>query len=105
MRWLASKGRSPDVTALTLLAVAALLGGCVHPATPEECDELFAKNAELELRAQRISDPAVIAERTKAARSVEGDAFMQRCLGKRITKNALACVRKATTAEQFDRCL
>jgi hypothetical protein len=82
-----------------------LLAGCGHPATRAECDELFAKNAEIELRAQRITDPKLVAERTAAARVAEGEDFTSRCLGKRITRKALDCVRRATTAEQVDRCL
>ena len=92
---------------LPVLAAGVLLmvAGCGHPANRAECDELFAKNAEVELRAQRVSDPKLIADRTAAARAAEGDAFAGRCLGKRITKRALECVRGATTAEQLDRCL
>jgi hypothetical protein len=87
------------------VAFGALLAGCGHPATRDECDELFAKNAEIELLTQRVTDPKVIAERTAAARAADGEAFVGRCVGKRITARALACVRKATSAEQLDRCL
>jgi hypothetical protein len=91
---------------LALLAFVALAtAGCGHPASREECDELFVKTAEVELRAQRVTDPKLIAERTAAARVAEGEAFAGRCLGKRITARALACVRQATTAEQLERCL
>ena len=97
----------PLARVLTALAVGMLLmaSGCGHPANRAECDELFAKNAELELRAQRVSDPQLIADRTAAARAVEGEAFAGRCLGKRITNRALQCVRRAANAEQLDRCL
>jgi hypothetical protein len=91
---------------LGIPAILALLcAGCGHPATRAECDELFAKNAEIELIAQKITDPKVIAERTEAARTAEGEAFASRCVGKRITEKALRCVRAATTAAQLDRCL
>ncbi len=86
-------------------ASLALSTGCGHPANRAECDELFAKNAEIELRAQRVTDPKLIADRTEAARAAEGEAFSGRCVGKRITNRALECVRRATTAEQLDRCL
>lgn len=98
--------RASGTGAGALAALALLvLAGCGHPASREECDELFAKNAELELRAQNVTDPKLVAERTAAARAAEGDAFAGRCLGKRITRRALECVRRATTAEQLDRCL
>jgi hypothetical protein len=88
-----------------LLGLALGLAACGHPATREECDELFAKNAEIELSSQRITDPKTVADRIAAARTAEGDAFAGRCVGRRITTRALGCVRRATTAEQLDRCL
>jgi hypothetical protein len=91
--------------AVPALVFGALLVGCGHPATREECDELFAKNAEIELRTQRITDPKTVAERIAAARAAEGESFAKRCIGRRITERALSCVRRATTAEQVDRCL
>ena len=38
----------------------------------------------------------------KAAR---GDALIEKCLGRTMTRSALECVKKATTAEAVDRCL
>lgn len=90
--------------ALALFFGASLVG-CGYPATRQECDELFAKNAELELTAQRITDPKLVAERIAAARAVEGDTFANHCLGRRITKGALDCIHRAKTSEQLDRCL
>jgi hypothetical protein len=87
------------------LATAASLTGCGHPASRAECDEIFAKNAEIELRAQRVTDPKLIEERTAAARTSEGEVFAGHCVGRRITGRAIACMRRATTAEQLDRCL
>jgi hypothetical protein len=91
------------MVATSLLVVAST--GCGHPLNREECDEIFAKTAEIELRAQRVTDPSVIAERTAAARAAEGAAFTTRCIGKRVTTRAQDCMRRATTAEQLDRCL
>lgn len=88
------------------MVLSAALAGCGHPATREECDVLFSKSAEIELRGQNITDPKTIADRTAAARAdPKGNEFATQCLGKRITPRALACVQKATTAEQFDHCL
>ena len=68
--------------------------------------ELLAKSAEIELRGQHVTDPATIAERTSAGTGhAKGVEFSAQCVGKRITQSALDCVRKATTAEQFDHCL
>src|SRR5262249_33328440 len=80
--------RAPGLVALAFagLALAGLaLAGCGHPASRAECDELFAKNAEIELRSQHLSDPATVADRIAAARAADGDTFAQKCVGRRIT--------------------
>lgn len=100
-----SPSRAGALAGLLVALAASGLTGCGHPATQAECDELFAKNAEIELRGQRVSDPAELAKRTAKAREDEGEAFMKRCLGRRITRRALECIRGASTAEQVDRCL
>lgn len=89
----------------TLLLGALALAGCGHPATREECDAIITRSAEIELRAQRVTDPKAIAERVAAAKAQKGDDLFGRCVGRRITDRALACVRGAETAEQVDRCL
>lgn len=92
--------------AAALVLLGSALAGCGHPATREECDQLLAKSAEIELRGQRVTDPATIAERVAAARATpKGVEFATQCVGKRITQAALDCVHNATTAEQFDHCL
>ena len=98
---------SPALRASLLFALLpVLLAGCGEPATREQCDALFAKSAEIELRGQNVTDPKTIAERTAAARATpKGSEFASQCVGKRITKRAFECVQKATTAEQFDHCL
>src|SRR5262245_39963969 len=81
--------------AIAAALVALALAGCGHPATREECEELFTRTAEIELRAQKVTDAATIQKRTAEARSASGEEFTSKCLGKRITDEALACVRKA----------
>ena len=94
------------LAALVVLPCLLGLTGCGHPATKEECEELFAKSAEIELRGQNVTDPKTIADRTAAARATpRGVEFAAACTGKRITTSALACVRKSTSADQFDKCL
>lgn len=87
------------------LIVLFALSGCGHPATRAECDELFERTAQIELDAQHIKDPALVEKRLAEARAQSGDAFAKDCVSKRITKSALECVRKASTSEQFDKCL
>jgi hypothetical protein len=86
-------------------ALALFTSGCGHPATLDECKIIFQRSAEIELRAQNVTDPKLVAERTEAVRLARGEELIQQCVGKRITTRALSCVEKATTAEQVDRCL
>jgi hypothetical protein len=78
---------------------------CGHPASAEECEEIFRMSAAIELKAQNVSDPAEIERRIAEARAAKGDALMKECVGKRITESAMACVRSAESAEQLDACL
>jgi len=81
------------------------LFGCGRPATKAECDEIFDKSAEIELRSQNVTDPAEITKRTAAVRAARGEELVGKCVGRRITQRALECVRKASTTDQVDRCL
>jgi hypothetical protein len=104
-----STPRSPrslgSALALAGVVAALSLAGCGHPATRSECDEIFNKSAEIELRLQNVTEPKLVAERTAAVRAARGDALIQKCVGKRITEGALECVRRATTAPEMDACL
>jgi hypothetical protein len=105
---LAGRGFLPPVASVrtALLAASSLLGlACGHPATRDDCEAIFKRSAEIELRAQNISDPKIIEERTAAVREARGKDLIDRCAGRRITNGALECVRAATTAAQVDRCL
>ncbi|MGK4000129.1 hypothetical protein [Sorangium sp. So ce1024] len=89
---------------LALLGALLFTSGCGHPAGREECEAIFQRSAEIELRAQNIVDPKVVEERIAAVRDARKD-LIDRCVGRRITDAAMACVRQATTPEQVDRCL
>ena len=94
--------RRPAALALMMLVIPSW--GCGHEATREECEVILAKNAEFELRAQGISNGDEIQRRvseTKAARPELLDA----CVGKRITDEAMQCVRDAADADAFEACL
>lgn len=91
--------------AVLVMGAAALVAGCGHPATNGDCDAIISKSAELELRAQNVTDPATIAQRTEAVKAARGPELLSRCVGKRITNRALACVERATTPQEMDKCL
>lgn len=90
---------------LLLLVGSPLLAGCGHPASKAECEEIFRRSAEIELRAQSVNDPEEIERKIAEARAVKGDALLEECVGKRITEEAMQCVRRATTGAELDGCL
>ena len=103
---------SGRVVSRSLLAVAAalLLPACGHPASEAECQAIVERIVELELKAQRITDPAEIAKRRGESLGASGDGgkpeVLSGCVGRHITDRALACVRNAETASEItDRCL
>ncbi|AKT42810.1 hypothetical protein [Chondromyces crocatus] len=107
-----SSRRWPTVRALSTPALSSLVAllvsastGCGHPATRDECEAIFQRTVELELRDQNITDPKIVAERTATVREARGEALISRCVGRRITDKAVACVGKANNADEVDHCL
>ena len=87
---------------LALLALALL--GCGRKATREDCDLIVDKNVEVKLKADGTTDPVLVDKRKLELReSLKDD--IDRCVGKRVTNSMLACVKKADTADQIDKCL
>jgi hypothetical protein len=91
------------------LAAAFSAFGCGHPATEAECQTIVERIVELELQAQRVTDPSEVAKRRgESLGAADGgkSEVLQGCIGRNITDRALACVRGATTASEItDRCL
>jgi hypothetical protein len=94
-------------------ALAWLVGasaGCGHPASEAECETIVERIVELELKSQKVTDPAEIAKRRSESLGLSGDGgrseVLSGCIGKHITDRALVCVREAETASEItDRCL
>lgn len=97
--------RASGAAALLAAGLALAAAGCGHPATLAECEEIFQRSVEIELRAQNINDPKIIAERSAAVRAARGDDLIKKCVGRRITERAVACVRTAKSPDEMDRCL
>ncbi len=77
----------------------ALLVACGRPATEKECDEIVVRIAELELKARGRS--ADSADEIKETREALRKTTLRDCVGRRISDEAMACVRSATTADQI----
>lgn len=92
------------------LVAAAVLSsvfgaGCGHAATEAECEEIFRRSAEIALRAEGVVDAAEIDTHVAKAHEAKGTDLRRECVGKRITTEAMACVRAATTTAMLDECL
>src|SRR5258706_764747 len=113
MRWLASVLRSlrfPLLRSSLCLVAAAALPACGHPATEVECQTIVERIVLLELQAQKVTDPGEISKRRSESLGLAGDGnkseVLQGCVGRHITDSALACVRRAESAQEItDRCL
>jgi len=84
-------------------ACVLVLGGCGRRATAEDCDLIVDRYVEIELRALKVNDPAIIEQRkTEMRRDLKDD--LKACPGKRITDGMLACVKQAQTNDELDKC-
>lgn len=86
-----------------LAAVALLVLACGRPATEAECDEIVVRITELELKAH--GGDGATKEEVKATREALKKTSLRECVGRRISDEAMACVRSAKSAQQIvDTC-
>jgi hypothetical protein len=84
-------------------SVALATLGCGRRATPADCDLIFSRYVEVQLRAVHVTDPVEVAKREQAMRAeMKGD--LAECPGKRITDSMLRCVQNAQTNDEIDQC-
>lgn len=76
------------------------LAGCGRPATEAECNEIVTRVATLEYQSASKSTTAVDAAQIETIRARVKGSMLKSCVGKRITENALKCVRQAKTAKE-----
>lgn len=89
-----------------ILSVSFVVIGCGHPASESDCREILRRAAELELRERLGEGSPLIASEVQSIEESMKDTMMTKCVGKRITEDALACVRGAKKSEQlFEECL
>ncbi len=83
------------------LAFLVTLGGCGHPASVKECEEIVETIVRLELKANDAGSQAVADEVRDAKAAMQSD-MMKQCVGRRITDGAMKCVREAKTAAHIE---
>ena len=66
---------------------------------------IFDRSAELELASQKIFDRGLVTERVEALRAARGEELIGKCVGKRITNDALDCVQNAHSSDEIEKCL
>lgn len=84
-----------------LIVVPLVAFGCGHPASESECNEIVERITVLELSAVDASAETVKKEVSLAKEAMRRESH-KRCVGRRITDKAMACVRSAKTAKQIE---
>lgn len=113
VRWLSRAPRATLETGLcalfgSVLAISA--AGCGREATESDCQLIMDRVVELELRSQNVTDPAEIRRKRNETLGLAADgsrkAWLEGCIGRRVTNRALDCVRAAKTADEItNQCL
>jgi hypothetical protein len=85
------------VSGIALLAAT----GCGHPASAKECEEIVERVARLELEKANAGTETVANVIKLAKESFQKD-MRQRCIGRRVTAEAMNCVRTAKSSEQIE---
>jgi hypothetical protein len=82
----------------------ALCAACGRPATHDDCERIFQRIVELELRDLQTTDATIVAKKTAELRAAYG-IELEGCVGKRIRKDLVTCLEKAQAASEVDGCL
>jgi len=85
-----------------LFGLLALAAGCGHPASEKECEEIVERVARLELEQAHAGADTMQSEIKLAKESFKKD-MGRRCVGRRVTSEAMNCVRRAKTADQIEK--
>ena len=87
---------------LCLAPLAVATGGCGHPATDKECQEIVERIATLELEKQPGGlDPKSVGAQVDETKKALAPNTLKDCVGKRITERAMQCVRSAKNSQQI----
>lgn len=88
---------------LVLLIAASGLLSCGREATARDCETIVKRVAELELAA--IAPGQDVTEEVRSTQAALHSKALSNCVGRRISDDALRCVREAKSAEELiDTC-
>jgi hypothetical protein len=83
------------------LGTLLLLGSCGHRATEKECEEIVERVARLELERAKVG-PEMLASELKIAKESFRKDMGRRCVGRRVTEEAMSCVRSAKSSQEIE---
>lgn len=90
---------------LAVASALAALCGCGHPASVHECEEIVETITRLELAERGVAkDSQAVSEEIESTKSAMHDRMMKECVGKRVTNNAMRCVRQSTNSKKVEKC-
>ncbi len=89
---------------LAFLVAANLLTGCGRPATEADCQLIIDRNVDVQMRAMKLEDRALIAKKQEELRNAMKDELKD-CVNRRVTDGMMRCVREANTAEDITKCI
>lgn len=95
------RSRVPGAVLLATVVLAFGVGGCGHRATEKECLEIVERVARLELQRAKVGPETMASELKLAKESFQKD-IGRRCVGRRITDEAMTCVRNAKTSQEIE---
>jgi hypothetical protein len=81
--------------------LALLSLGCGKEATPEDCERIVVRMAELELRANRVTDPVLVAQQVAATKDSFKKRALEECVGRQISAKAMDCIASAKTSDEI----
>jgi hypothetical protein len=93
-----TRARAPFGAALI---IALTFAACGHRATEKECQEIVERVARLELERAKIG-PELMARELKIAKESFQKDIGRRCVGRRITEEAMSCVRRAKSSQEIE---
>ena len=96
-----SRSRVPGAVRLLTIVLAFGAGACGHRAPEKECQEIVERVARLELERAKVG-PATMASELKLAKESFQKDIGRRCVGRRITDEAMTCVRGAKTSQEIE---
>lgn len=98
--------RAASMAALLGLALSACGLSSCHKATEADCEQILDRIVELELKDQGVTDPELVKKRTEETKSRKREQLIKSCVGKRVSRSNMECIRTAKNAAEItDKCL